>query len=157
MTPVTVNSVRKAVISKLNSCFPSPEYRIYGEEIAQGFQEPCFFIKLFPIEQTQVMGRRYLRKHLFDIHYFPESDNANDDMHDMAEQLYEAMEYIGSNALMRGTKMKHEIHDGVLHFFVEFNFHVRKHVEEIKMRTLEGVEFETRDIGETDNSEATDE
>lgn len=153
-TPTSFNTVRKAVISKLSTHFPHPDYRIYGEEIAQGFQEPCFFIKLFPVEQTQILGRRYARQHLFDIHYFPASDYINDEMHDMAEQLYEILEYI-SDPPIRGTKMKHEVHQDVLHFFVEYNFDVYKPIEEIKMQTLEGVNFDTRDNKQ--NGEATGE
>ena len=156
MTPISVNTIRKAVISKLSSQFPFPEYRIYGEEIAQGFQAPCFFVKLFPVEQTQEIGKRYFRKHLFNIHYFHASDYANDEMHEMAEKLYELMEYVDVGTLIRGTKMKHEIHNGVLHFFVEYNFHVQKHVDEIKMRTLEVIEFDTRDNRQSDDGEATE-
>lgn len=143
MTPISVNIVRKAVISKISAYFPYPEYRIYGEEIAQGFQAPCFFIKLFPVDQTKIIGRRYSRQHLFDIHYFPASDYMNDEMHDMAEKLYEILEYI-SDPPIRGTKMKHEVHHDVLHFFAEYNFDVYKPKEEIKMQTLEGVDFDTR-------------
>lgn len=142
--------MRNAVIAKLNTFFPSPAYRRYGEEIAQGFQAPCFFIKLFPVEQTQVMGKRYTRHHLFNIHYFPSTEDANEEIHDMAEQLYEILEYIApASTPTRGTKMKHEIHDSVLHFWVEYNFDVYKPVEEIKMQTLEGVDFDTRTDNET--------
>lgn len=149
-TPTSANLVRKAVISKLD--FHFPDYRIYGEEVAQGFQEPCFFVKLFPVEQTQIMGRRYMRHHLFDVHYFPSSDYKNEDMHDMAEKLYGMLEYIATPPI-RGTKMKHEVHQDVLHFFVEYNFGVYKPIEEIKMQTLEGVDFDTRDNGQIENDE----
>lgn len=146
---ITVNMVRHAVIEKIHSFFPT--YKKYGEEIVQGFQAPCFFIKLFPVENTQVMGRRYTRQHVFNVHYFPVTDYANDEMHDMAERLYEILEYIApTTALIRGTKMKHEIHDNVLHFFVEYKFDVYKTIKEIKMQTLEGVDFDTRTDNEID-------
>lgn len=136
MAVVTINTVRKAVIAKLKSQFPDMD--VYGEEIAQGFQEPCFFVKLFPVSQTQVVGNRYMRYHSFDIHYFSNAEYENDDMHDMAEQLYELMEYIGTeDNLHRGTEMKHEIQEGVLHFFVDYNFHVSKVVQKEFMEDLE--------------------
>ncbi|MEC1178539.1 hypothetical protein P9B03_08605 [Metasolibacillus meyeri] len=154
---ITVNAVRNAVIAKLNTFFPSPAYRKYGEEIAQGFQAPCFFIKLFPVQQTQIMGRRYSRQHTFNVHYFPSTDYSNEEMHSIAEQLYEVLEYITPAAMpVRGTKMKQEIHDSVLHFWVEYSFDVYKPIEETKMQKLEGVDFDnTRDNkienNETDN------
>jgi len=121
---ITVNIVRDSVISALKQHFPST--RIYGEEIKQGFEEPCFFVKLFPVSQGQVVGRRYKRMHSFDIHYFGES---NEEMHDIADQLYDRMEYIPVNEdLLRGTKMNHEIVDDVLHFFVNYDFHVYKEI-----------------------------
>lgn len=133
MQVITFNGIRKGVIGTLKKRFPMP--KVYGEEIAQGFQEPCFFVKLFPVAQNQVMGRRYKRYHSFDIHYFPESsEGANDEMHDMAEQLYDLLEYLEVEGdLYRGTKMKHEIISGVLHFFVDYDFYVYKKAEEIPL------------------------
>lgn len=139
MSAVTVNGVRDSVITILHQQFPG--ISIYGEEIGQGFDKPCFFVKLFPVSQGQLLGRRYQRSHSFDICYFPvvvdegEANRQNADMHDVAEQLYEVMELIpvvdGDDRLMRGTKMRHEIGEGVLHFFVDYSFQV------IKEATLE--------------------
>ena len=119
---ITVNAVRDSVITALDQSFP--DIKKYGEEIKQGFEEPCFFVKLFPVSQDQIIGRRYLRNHAFDIHYFAKTNEA---LHDMADQLYDKMELIGlDDGLARGTKMRHEIVDCVLHFFVNYNFHVYK-------------------------------
>lgn len=122
-----------------------PNMRIYGEEIRQGFQEPCFFVKLFPVQQDREFGRRYKRMHSFDIHFFPaeagidEEEKSNLDMHDMAEKLYDRLEYIQvHDGLIRGYKMRHEIMDGVLHFFVDYDFHLlRPHPTLPKMQELE--------------------
>lgn len=138
MGEITINNVRDAVVTVLGEQFPDIE--IYGEEIKQGFTEPCFFVKLFPVAQDREFGRRYKRYHAFDIHYFPESEtDANEEMHDMAEQLYACLEYIQVNSsLCRGHGMKHEIVDGVLHFFVNYDFHVLKPVPEVPaMQSLE--------------------
>lgn len=135
---ITVNKVRNSVISALSNHFPN--IKIYGEEIKQGFSEPCFFVKLFPVSQNREVGRRYKRYHTFDIHYFPESElDANDEMQDIAESLYDRMEYVETdNGLMRGHGMKHEIINGVLHFSVDYDFHVlRERRPAIKMQTLE--------------------
>ncbi|WP_273483615.1 phage tail terminator family protein [Desulforamulus ruminis] len=129
-----VNDVREAVITALGQYFPDID--IYGEEIRQGFKEPCFFVKLFPVSQNREFGRRYRRNHAFDIHYF---DATNEALHAMAEQLYQRMEYIQlSGQTIRGTGLHHEIVDGVVHFFVSYDFHVMREKASIpKMQELE--------------------
>ncbi|OAB25240.1 hypothetical protein PMSD_28055 [Paenibacillus macquariensis subsp. defensor] len=117
---VTINNVIDGVILKLSQSFPSAT--IYEEEIKQGLVEPCFFVKLFPVAQDKEFGRRYKRYHTFDVHYFPLStEDANVEMHDVAEKLYDVMEWIsiglGSH---HGSKMTHEIIDGVLPFSVSY-------------------------------------
>lgn len=136
MSVITVNDVRQGVIAALKQNFPN--LKIYGEEIKQRFQAPCFFVKIFPVSHTREQGRRFLRAHSLDIHYFPATEHANEEMHGVAEQLYDVMEYITVNEeLCRGTNMSHEIVDGVLHFFVDYDFHVwREKPEKVKMQTL---------------------
>lgn len=135
---ITVNQVRYAVNARLDEKFP--DIPIRGEEIKQGLVEPCFFVKLFPVAQDREVGRRYRRYHAFDIHYFPKSEtDANDEMHDIGEKLLDHMEYIEVNdGAVRGHNMRYEIANGVLHFFVNYDFHVmRKKAEEPSMQTME--------------------
>ncbi|BFH27038.1 hypothetical protein PMJ1TS6_08010 [Paenibacillus melissococcoides] len=137
VTMVTVNDVRSGVISALNKLYPDMD--IYGEEIKQGLEEPCFFVKLFPMSQDRMQGRRYVRYHSFDIHYFPFSQtDANEEMFEVAEKLLEHMEYIEvAGSICRGTNMEHEIVDGILHFKVDYDFHVlRQKKEEPVMKSL---------------------
>lgn len=75
----------------------------------------------------------------FDIHYFSEKEDINNDCLCMADKLYEELEYvpIGSN-LYRASNMTHEVIDGVLHFFLQFNYKVIREVEKTpKMQTLD--------------------
>lgn len=136
MTVVTINDIRTAVFHKLAERFP--DIKRFGEEIKQGFQAPCFFVKLLNASQTKELHPRYMRTHSFDIHYFPR-DESNADAHAIAEQLYDALEVVEFNGQKyRGTGMNHEIVDGVLHFFVEYNFHARREVPEVpKMADME--------------------
>src|SRR5690625_3611513 len=116
---ITINDVRYAVNAKLDEQFPNIPIR--GEEIKQGLIEPCFFVKLFPVAQDREVDKRYRRYHSFDIHYFPATLYANDEMHEVAEQLYDCMEYIETvSGLIRGRNIRHEIIDSVLHFFVQY-------------------------------------
>jgi 3'-phosphoadenosine 5'-phosphosulfate (PAPS) 3'-phosphatase len=122
MPQATINDVRYAVHAALDAAFP--DIPIVGEEIKQGLTPPCFFVKLLEPEHTQELGRRFIRYHPFDVHYFaPERSNA--DMYDMAEQLTAALQQITvAGRPVRGTGMRFEIVDEVLHFFVQYNFHV---------------------------------
>jgi 3'-phosphoadenosine 5'-phosphosulfate (PAPS) 3'-phosphatase len=122
MSQVTINDVRYAVHAALDAAFP--DIPIAGEEIKQNLNPPCFFVKLLEPEHTQELGRRYMRHHPFDVHYFA-PDRRNDDMYDMAEKLTTALQQIEvAGRPVRGTGMRFEIVDEVLHFFVEYNFHV---------------------------------
>ena len=136
MPVVEMNDIRTAVMRRLAASFP--DVKRYGEEIRQGFEEPCFFVKLLNASQTQELNTRYRRTHSFDIHYFPQ-DNSNEEAHDMAEKLYDALELIEYDGVQyQGTGMNHEIVDGVLHFFVDYAFRIRRVVTEPpKMGSLE--------------------
>ncbi|BBH19826.1 hypothetical protein Back11_11710 [Paenibacillus baekrokdamisoli] len=124
---VTVIGVRDAVIGTLAGAYPA--MTIYGEEIKQGLIEPCFFVLDFPVSHSRIMGRRYKRVHAFDVHYFPSTDQPNEEAHTVAERLYEVLEYIPNGSeQMRGTGMHHEIIDGVLHFFFGIDLYIIKQI-----------------------------
>lgn len=132
----TVNSIRSGVIIALSDLFPAMD--IYGGAIREGFEAPCFFVKLLSVTQDRELDRRYRRSYSFDIHYFPGGTDPNEEAHGMAEQLYDKLRQIEvDGALYRGTGMNHEVVDGVLHFFVDFNFMVYSEKPPgVKMQTL---------------------
>nr|WP_243447974.1 hypothetical protein [Clostridium tetani] len=115
-----------------------PNTTIYNEEIRQGFEEPCFFIKVLNSAQDKELNIRYKKNVYFDIHYFSDKEDINSDCLDMADRLYDVLEYIQvGNSLYRSTNMTHEVIDGVLHFFLQFNYHVIKEIEKApKMNKL---------------------
>lgn len=115
-----------------------PNTTIYNEEIKQGFGEPCFFIKVLNSAQDKELNIRYKKNVYFDIHYFSDKEDINSDCLDMADRLYGVLEYIQvGNSLYRSTNMTHEVIDGVLHFFLQFNYHVLKEIEKTpKMEKL---------------------
>jgi hypothetical protein len=130
---ITVNDVRDGVIAAIKTQYP--EIKVYGEEIKQGLVEPRFYVKVLTAGQDREMGRRYKRTHSFDVHYFSQS---NEDKQEVAESFYAGLEYIQANGMtFRGQGMGHETIDRVLHFFVDYNFHVmRQKNPETKMQTL---------------------
>lgn len=121
MQAVTFNDVRYAVHAALDAAFPDIE--IHGEEIKQGLNPPCYFVRLLQPAHTHELGRRYMRYHPVLVRYFPAG--GNQEMYGMAEQLTEALrQIVVVGHPVRGTGMRFEIVDGVLHFFVDYNFHI---------------------------------
>jgi hypothetical protein len=121
-----INKVIDGISIKLNQVF-GDNFKIYSEDVSQGFAEPCFFILTLNPKQTNLIGNRSLRQQLFDIHYFPAVQN-NTELQEKASDLFDAMEYITlvDGDLVHGTKMNYEIIDGVLHFYVSFNMIINK-------------------------------
>ncbi|MFJ8064904.1 DUF6838 family protein [Psychrobacillus sp. NPDC096426] len=126
-----INDVITAISIKLYETF-GEAYEIYTESIEQGFQEPAFFIALLNPDINQIVGNRYHETLPFDIHYF---GRGNMDAYSTLDKLMNEMEYIKllNRDLLRGTKMKGEVVDGVLHFFVHYNFHVYKATDPVPM------------------------
>ncbi|CBZ04409.1 hypothetical protein H04402_02602 [Clostridium botulinum H04402 065] len=131
-----INDLRIGINQTLDKEFPN--INIYGEEIKQGFEEPCFFIKVLSSGQDKEINVRYKKNISFNIHYFSDKEDLNDDCNDMVDKLYEVLEYVKvNNSLYRSNKMTHEVIDGVLHFMLQFNYHVIKEIEKApKMNKL---------------------
>lgn len=112
------NDIVNAISLKLNFIY-NEEINVYTEQVEQGFEEPCFFIKLVNPNEKPLLGNRYLREYLFDIHYFGKT---NEERNNISDDLLEGMEYIEllDGDSLRGFKMHSEIVDDVLHFFVTY-------------------------------------
>lgn len=130
---ITVNDVRDGVIAALKAAYP--ERKVYDEEIKQGFSSPCFFVKILTAGQNREVGRRYKREHSLDVHGYADT---NDELRVVVENLFTTLEYVSvPGGSVRGIRMNHEIVDGVLHFFVDYDFRVvRENTPEVKMQTL---------------------
>lgn len=132
----TINDLRVGVRQKLNKEFPN--INIYDEEVKQGFEGPCFFIKVLKSEQSKELNIRYKKSIYFDVSYFTDKEEINLDCLEVTNKLYEVLEYVSVDKdLYRASNMEHEIIDGVLHFFLQFNYKVVREVEEVtKMKVL---------------------
>lgn len=127
-----VNKIIDGISIKINELF-GDNYYIYSENVKQGFKEPCFFISLLKPSSTPKLGNRSLREYNFGIQYFPSSSNSkNAEMYEVSEKLISGLEYISfENKLLRGSKIKAEIVDDVLYFFIKYSlFVVQKEEDE---------------------------
>ncbi|WP_313132639.1 phage tail terminator family protein [Anaerocolumna sp.] len=126
-----VNDIINGITIKIDSLFDDNAVT-YTEGVEQDFQEPCFYVKLLRASQKQVLNNRYYLEHSFDVHYFPGTADKNAEMHDAASKLA-GLEYITSgDSLKRGTRMSYEIVDGVLHYFVQYNYYAYLTKEEVE-------------------------
>lgn len=129
-----INSIIEAISINLDKEFG---YEIHMEEIKQDLTEPCFFVSCLNPTTELYLGKRYFRTNQFCIQYFPNTDNKQRECNDVAERLLWCLEYItldGDPA--RGTAMRYELTDGVLHFFVNYDCFVYRMVESTAMETM---------------------
>lgn len=134
---VSINDIRIAIQQALDNAYPNIE--IYSENIKQGFEVPCFFVKLISSNQDKQLNNRYKQSLLFDVHYFSDKEeDLNKDCLDVADNLYKVLEYVVVNGhKYRSLKMNHKVVDGVLHFMMKFNYNILKVIEYKKMKELE--------------------
>ena len=136
----------EAIAAALNGEF-GEEYTVYAEDVKQGLSEPCFFISCINPSDRQLMGNanrhflasRYYRENRFCIQYFPlEENNGRQESYDKAERLFGCLEEINADGdIIRGTDMNFEYTDGILSFFVSYNFFVYRTREPTVMEKFE--------------------
>lgn len=125
-----INTLITSISISLNAEF-GDKYKIHREAKKQGLQEPCFFIQCLNPTENLFFGKRYFRQNQFCIQYFPEDElHGNQECCAVAERLLSCLEYLNvSGDPVMGTKMRYEVVDGILHFFVNYDMFVYKVVE----------------------------
>ena len=125
-----INKIIDGICTAISAEF-GDEYEIYTESVKQGFKEPCFSILCLNPSINQHLGNKYFRQHQFCIHYFPKADEPKADDYDVEERLFNVLELITVDGdLVRGTDIHSNTTDDVLHFFINYDFFVRKENEE---------------------------
>ena len=142
---IRMNSIIEAVGAALHAEF-GEDCTVYAEESKQGLETPCFFISCINPSDRQLMGNanchflasRYYRENRFCIQYFPhDKNNGRQESYDVTERLFDCLEEINvDDNLLRGTTMQFEYVNGVLSFFVSYNFFVYKTREPTLMGEL---------------------
>lgn len=111
-------------------------YAIHTEE---ELQEAGFFITCPSLAENLFVGKRYFRQNGLCIRYVPKTEEKQKECMDTAERLMQCLEYItvfGEEKPMRGTKMKCEITDGILRFFVNYDCFVSKSQQQVPMESM---------------------
>lgn len=119
-----INKIIDGISGAINTEF-GDAYDIYTESIKQGLKEPCFSILCLNPTNDQFLGKRYFRQNQFAIQYFPSTDEKNAECNSVRERLFACLEVITVDGdLTRGVKMKGEVIDGVLNFFLNYDLFV---------------------------------
>lgn len=132
-----INEVVAGISVRLDAEFG---YEIHMEEIKQDLQEPCFFIASVNPTISPYPSGRYRRENQFVIQYFPKSNtDARAECNNVAERMLWCLEEIEAmGGRIRGCDMNYKVVDGVLNFFVNYNFFVRRQKEETAMGAMNG-------------------
>lgn len=132
---ITVNDVRNGVSTALDERFL--DIPNVGEEVSIPNAAPYFLVRLHSVSQEGEMGSRYKRSHHFEIQYVPASEaNANEEMHTVAEHLYDVMEYVeAAGSLLRGINLRHEIIEGILHYYADYVFQIKRQKPDVTKMT----------------------
>lgn len=113
------------------------DYTYYTETKTQGFDKPCFFIALVNLTHTKSVGLIYNQHSSIEITYHPSSETPKAEIYDVCERLYWSLKSIQDDqGKIRGTKMRHQIIDNVLHFKIEYHTRVEQMTENTAMQTL---------------------
>ena len=117
-----INKIINGICLALSSNF-GEEREIYTEAVEQGLEDVSFFVLCLNPTNSRFLGERYFMTNQFCIHYFPQTDNPNSECLEVLEELYDTLELIDVDGdLVRGTNMSSEMTDGVLQFFVNYDF-----------------------------------
>lgn len=153
-----ISGIVAGIAKALNTEFQD-SVTIYNENIEQDFKEPCFLISIIKAAESKVLNRRDKFNQSFVIQYFPKSKkNANEEMYRVADKMMGALEYIeqlgtGEKTILRGKDRNYKIVDGILNFFVGYNFFAYAVVEEPPF--MEVIKINRK--GEEDGKEPRDE
>ena len=121
-----INKIIDGISISLNAEF-GDAYKIYTESIEQGLTEPCFSIVCVNPMNELFRGKKYFRKNLFCIQYFPKGEDKWSECMGTAERMFDCLEVIKvGEDLQRGTSMHGEVVDQVLNFFINYDMFVYK-------------------------------
>lgn len=122
-----INEIIHGITLKLCQAF-GDGVRVYSESSGQELKKPYLLVTALNPSRVNMIGRRSLRRHPFEILYYPAVQGSNNELQSMATNLYDALEsiIIEGGDLIYGTKMNHTTIEGILHFYVNFDVFVKK-------------------------------
>ena len=123
-----VNQLIMAIARAIRKEFQ--QEKIFTDSVEQGIETPCFFILCISQKEFPKLDVRFLTEHTFVISYFPK--NGNYECWEVQSKLQRLLEFItlDDKSVLTGTNRKGKIKDNVLHFFVDYDFYMKKEKKE---------------------------
>lgn len=134
-----LNSLLNAVADNIAICFP--DIPIYADEVVQGLERPCFFIRISSLKNQGALSDYIKSIVSFEIQYFPFGNEKNMQMDRVAASLSDALEIVEvqgvrlrANALeyaksgsvfVSGLNSRYESADSILSFNAQYSYFSR--------------------------------
>ena len=67
-----LNDIIKGMAEKIRTVYRPEDYRLYTEDVKQGFKEPCFFISAVEHGHVKCLNTRYKEEYYMSVQYFSE-------------------------------------------------------------------------------------
>lgn len=114
------------------------EYPIYSEEVKQGMTTPCFFISCVEASQQRFLSGRFLCENKFLIRFYPKDDSRKKQQcFQTAQRLFDCLLWIKAGEdLLMGRKMSGRTENGILSFYVNYDYFGYKKEDKTPMGEL---------------------
>lgn len=120
-----VRSLTVALSKGLESVFGNP--CIYHDMLPMGYKSPCFFVNHVDTQVQLKLFNRYRVAANYDITYHPEERKFNSkEFSEVVEKMTYGLELVQleDGNYVRGSNIRYEVQESVLHFFITFDFFV---------------------------------
>lgn len=125
-----LNEMIQSIIAALTAEFGDG----YGYRMEDDGQEPsgsCFFVRCLHSASDRFRRGKYFWQNSFCVQYFPATALVRRECNEAAERMLRCLERItDSGGVFQGTRMKWEVSDGILNFFVDYDFFVYRNMDE---------------------------
>lgn len=133
--------IKTLIIQQIKEVFGN--VKVYDEKVKQGLQTPAFLVRMIQSEQERKIKGQVWRTYSWNVVYFPQSTEVNDECDNVFEMFQTEFQYIANKYhvhRLEGTKQ-----DDVLVITFDVSARLQEVTDETKMKTLGGVW-----IGQTD-------
>lgn len=127
-----VNRIKNAIANKLSELYPKSN--IYDELVSQGFKKGSFFIDVIDQDYTHSLFKSGKSTVQFDISYFPNDKNKNNEMEEVKSNLLRALNVLDGFRLISKTS---NIVDDVLHVQLRVQYREIKTETNIKIQQFD--------------------
>lgn len=116
---ITLVDIKKSI----NAVLKTTGYKVYGNEVKEGFIRPCFFVQFFPIGSNLLNPATTENLIMVEIVFFSKdkTDLENLKMHDLLQTKFTPVLVVGNRKILI-SKYRSETNDGVLSIKFDLNY-----------------------------------